>query len=90
THAGENRSEKPAALRRDCRALDDTLTAFKRDPRIAAAVQYTFRDDPTFPVGLVDAGLTHTWPVYDLWHAWGDGRVPDAPAPPLPQSCAKP
>lgn len=87
THAGQNRSERPADLRRDCRALDDTLTAFKRDPRIAAAVQYTFRDDPTFPVGLVDAGLTRTWPVYDLWRAWGDGRGPDAPAPPLPQSC---
>jgi hypothetical protein len=87
THAGQNRSERPASLRRDCRALNDTLTAFKQDPRIAAAVQYTFRDDPTFPVGLVDPGLTRTWPVYDLWRAWADGRAPDAPPPSLPQSC---
>jgi hypothetical protein len=87
THAGDNRSDQPAALRRDCRALADTLTAFERDPRIAAAVQYTFRDDPAFPVGLVDPGLTHTWPVYDLWRAWGDDRGPDAPPPPLPPTC---
>lgn len=87
THAGQNRSQRPADLGRDCRALAATLAAFARDPRIAAAVQYTFRDDPTFPVGLVDAGLTRTWPVYDLWRAWGDGRAPGAPAPPLPASC---
>jgi hypothetical protein len=87
THAGENRSETPTALRRDCRALAQTLTSFKRDPRIAAAVQYSFRDDPAFPVGLVDAGLTRTWPVYDLWAAWGGSRRPDAPAPPMPASC---
>jgi hypothetical protein len=88
THAGQHRSDSPTDLRRDCRALADTLAEFKRDPRIAAAVQYTYRDDPAFPVGLVDPTLTHTWPVYDLWAAWGGTRSPDSPVPPLPGPCA--
>ena len=52
-----------------------------------AAFQYTFRDDPVFPVGLVDAKLTKAWPAYDLFKAWGGARKPDDPAPALPQDC---
>ena len=48
-----------------------------------AVFQYTFRDDPVFPVGLVDAKLTKTWPAYDLFKAWGGERRPDDPAPVL-------
>jgi hypothetical protein len=56
---------------------------------VDAAFQYTFRDDPVFPVGLVDERFTKTWPAYDLWKAWGGGgRSPNGPAPPLPESCA--
>ena len=43
-----------------------------------AAFQYTFRDDPAFPVGLADVGLTRTWPTYDEWLAWGGDRTPGA------------
>jgi hypothetical protein len=76
-----------ASLRRDCRALDAALRRWDLDPRVQAAFQYTFRDDPAFPVGLADAGLTHTWPAYDEWLAWGGDRPPSAPAPGLPAAC---
>ena len=65
-----------ASLRRDCRALDEALRRWDLDPRVEAAFQYTFRDDPAFPVGLADAGLTRTWPAYDEWLAWGGDRAP--------------
>ena len=77
-----------ATLRRDCRALDAALRRWDLDPRVQAAFQYTFRDDPAFPVGLADVHLTHAWPAYADWLAWGGARPPDGPAPALPASCA--
>jgi len=85
---GGDRTGGLATLRRDCRALDAALRRWDVDPRVAAAFQYTFRDDPAFPVGLADAGLTRTWPAYDEWLAWGGDRAPGAPAPDLPAACA--
>ena len=52
-----------------------------------AAFQYTFRDDPVFPVGLADAKLTKAWPAYQLFKAWGGTRGADAPPPALPRAC---
>jgi hypothetical protein len=77
-----------ASLRRDCRALDAALRRWDVDPRVQAAFQYTFRDDPSFPVGLADVRLTRTWPTYDEWLAWGGDRPPAAPAPDLPAACS--
>ena len=77
-----------ASLRRDCRALDAALRRWDVDPRVEAAFQYTFRDDPAFPVGLADAGLTRTWPAYDEWLAWGGDRPAGGPAPDLPAACS--
>ena len=71
------------AARSTRRCADGTL-----DPRVEAAFQYTFRDDPAFPVGLADAGLTRTWPAYDEWLAWGGDRPAAGPAPALPAACA--
>jgi hypothetical protein len=85
---GGERTGGLASLRRDCRALDAALRRWDVDPRVQAAFQYTFRDDPSFPVGLADARLTHTWPAYDEWLAWGGDRPPAGPAPELPASCA--
>ncbi|MEA2254344.1 MAG: hypothetical protein QOG35_389 [Solirubrobacteraceae bacterium] len=87
-HVGDDRTSSPAGIRRDCRALDAALRRWDDDPRVQAAFQYTFRDDPVFPVGLADVGLTRTWPVYDLFKAWGGERRPDDPAPALPQACS--
>jgi hypothetical protein len=86
-HVGDERSVKDESIRADCTALNVTLRRWNRDPRVEAAFQYTFRDDPVFPVGLVDAKLTKAWPAYDLFKAWGGARKPDDPAPALPQDC---
>ena len=89
THAGSKRAATPAAQREDCRSLDALWAKWRDDPRVQAAFQYTFRDDPTYPVGLADAALTHSWPTYDLVRAWGGSRNSTDPAPPLPAGCSK-
>ncbi|MEA2246152.1 MAG: hypothetical protein QOH46_681 [Solirubrobacteraceae bacterium] len=85
---GGDRSGGDGALRVDCRALDAALRRWDLDPRVEAAFQYLFRDDPVYPVGLADVGLTRVWPAYDLWLAWGGDRPPAGPAPSLPDACA--
>jgi hypothetical protein len=86
-HVGDARSAKDESIRADCQALNVALRRWNDDPRVDAAFQYTFRDDPIFPVGLVDPTLTKAWPAYDLFQAWSGARSPDAPAPALPQTC---
>lgn len=54
-----------------CPAMAAQLRAWRRDPRIRAAFQYTLRDDPIFPVGLADAGLTRLYPAYEAWRTRG-------------------
>lgn len=88
-HAGDNRSDRPAGLRADCRAFNTALARWLRDPRVDVAFQYTVRDDPAFPVGLTDATLTRKWPTYDLLAAWAGDRRPGDPEPPLPSACSK-
>jgi hypothetical protein len=88
-HFGGHRTGGPDARRADCRALDAALRRWDADPRVDAAIQYTFRDDPAFPVGVADAALTKAWPSYDLWLAWGGTRRPTDPAPALPGACAE-
>jgi hypothetical protein len=86
-HVGDERSPSAKATRADCEALNVAMRRWDDDPQVDAAFQYTFRDDPVFPVGLADAKLTKTWPAYDLFAAWGGERKPDGPAPALPQAC---
>ncbi|HEY4097346.1 MAG TPA: hypothetical protein VGM33_17625 [Baekduia sp.] len=87
---GGERPTDEASLRAQCRAQDGLLRKWAADPRVDAAFQYTFREDAAYPVGLADAGLTRTYPTYDLWLAWGGTRAPTAPPPPLPAACAEP
>jgi hypothetical protein len=87
-HAGQQRSTSRAALRASCRAMASALEGWDRDPRVDAAFQYTFREDPAFPVGLMNAGLRRVYPVYDVWQAYGARRA-GAPAPAVPASCAE-
>lgn len=54
-----------------CSAMAARLRAWRGDPRIAAAFQYTFREDPAFPVGLADLGLTTLYPGYEAWATRG-------------------
>lgn len=56
-----------------CAAMAAQLRAWRDDPRIEAAFQYTLRDDPIFPVGLADAGLTTLYPAYEAWRTRGAG-----------------
>jgi hypothetical protein len=78
--AGAERPADRAALVEGCRAMDSALRAWARHPRVEAAFQYTFREDTAFPVGLVDAALTRTYPSYDVWRGWGVPGPPPAPA----------
>jgi hypothetical protein len=86
-HVGDERSPKDESIRADCQALNVSLRRWNEDPRVDAVFQYTFRDDPVFPVGLADAKLSKTWPAYDLFEVWGGDRKPDGPAPALPAAC---
>jgi hypothetical protein len=65
-----------------CSALATQLSRWARDMRVDAVFQYTFRDDPAFPVGLTDAGLTRLYPAYRLWLAWAQ-----RPQTASPRSC---
>jgi hypothetical protein len=55
-----------------CALMAARLRAWRRDPRVDAAFQYTFREDPAFPVGLADLGLTTQYPGYEAWATRGD------------------
>lgn len=66
-----------------CAAMDAALRAWQDDDRVEVAIQYTFREDTAFPVGLADATLTEERPAYRAWLAWG-ARDPRAGAPATP------
>ena len=50
-----------------CSLMATRLRRWRADGRIEAAFQYTFREDPAFPVGLADLGLTTLYPAYEAW-----------------------
>lgn len=77
----------PTTSPTSCRDLAGLLAHWTADARVDAVFQYTFRQDPLFPIGLVDAGLTRTYPAYGVWRAWG-ARAPDDPAPDTSRACA--
>jgi hypothetical protein len=73
--------------RAGCEALAVQLARWHGDPRVQAVFQYTFREDPAFPVGLLSANLSHLYPTYDLWLDWSRLRAAGQP-PPAPSACA--
>ncbi len=64
---GRPRLSAPAEEREGCLALARQLEAWRADPRVAVVLQYELRDDPAFPVGLMDAGLSRTFRTYGVW-----------------------
>ena len=50
------------------------LERWSADPRVAAVLQYSFREDPAYPVGLAEPGLGRLYPAYELWLALGGGK----------------
>lgn len=67
--------------RQGCRRLHASLAGWWRDPRVAAAFQYTFREDEAFRTGLVSTDLASARPVLREWQAWGARTDPSAPPP---------
>jgi hypothetical protein len=67
--------------------LERLLARWYSDPRVEAAFQFTFHEDPNFAVGLVNPDYTREYPTYALWRAWGQREKPTDPAPPLPAGC---
>jgi hypothetical protein len=84
-HPGAARPAGAADEIAGCVALAEQLARWYRDPRVDAVLQYTFREDPAFPVGLASADLSHLYPSYRLWlrsaRLRAEGRPPPAPGP---------
>jgi hypothetical protein len=89
-HPGNPRPAGSAAEQAGCVALAQQLLGWYRDPRVSAVFQYTFREDPAYPVGLLSADLSHIYPTYRLWLAWARGRAADRPPPAPAAGCAWP
>ncbi|MBJ7331551.1 MAG: hypothetical protein JHC95_16780 [Solirubrobacteraceae bacterium] len=68
--------EAPTDPAEACRAMAAALATWQADRRIAVAIQYSFREDPSFPVGLADAGLTTLYPAYAPWREAPAGGNP--------------
>jgi hypothetical protein len=78
-HPGRPRPSGAGDERAGCEALAAQLTRWDGDPRVQAVFQYTFREDPAFPVGLISADLSHLYPTYDLWLDWARLRAVGEP-----------
>jgi hypothetical protein len=88
SHPGSPRPAGAAEEAAGCRALAEQLARWSRDPRVGAVFQYTFREDPAFPVGLVGAELAHVYPAYRLWLAFSRLREAGKPPPTPAAGCA--
>jgi hypothetical protein len=64
-----------------CESMAAALRAWADDERVDAAFQYTFRESPAFPVGLVSSSLRTTYRSYAAWHAFARARgaAPESP-----------
>lgn len=86
--APEPGSPRPAGAEEErdgCLALATQALSWYADPRVAAVFQYTFRDDPDFPVGLASPNLSRLYPVYRMWLALTRARLLGS-ALPTPQA----
>jgi len=77
----------PAQELQACRALAADLQGWFSDPRVTAVFQYTFRDDPAYPVGLVSADLSRLHRSYRLWLARSGETAGQDSSGPSPSSC---
>lgn len=87
-HPGRTRPTGSAAEGAGCQALGAQLERWSANPRVGAIFQYSFREDPAYPVGLVSADLQHTYPAYRLWLAYAQARAHHAAPPSTRPSCA--
>ncbi len=87
-HPGRPRPAGEAAEREGCLALGAQLERWAADPRVEAIFQYTFREDPAFPVGLLSADLARPHRTYRLWLRYARARARGQAPPPATQLCA--
>ena len=80
---GHPRAGAASEGRLGCLALAASVARWAGDRSVAAVFQYTFRDDPAFPVGLSSADLSRLYPTYELWLRLAQG----APADTLAAAC---
>jgi hypothetical protein len=69
-HPGDPRVAASGEESAGCRALARAVVGWSQDTRVGAIFQYTFREDPAFPVGLLSADLAHVYPTYGLWNSY--------------------
>jgi hypothetical protein len=74
-HPGSPRGATGREELEGCRALSAQLERWSSDPRVQAVFQYSFREDPAFPVGLLSSDLTRTYPAYRLWLSLSRARA---------------
>jgi hypothetical protein len=86
---GRPRTAAAGEDRAACRTLAAQVLRWRSDPRVAAILQYEFRDDPAFPVGLVSADLTRLTADYRMWLAIASDTQADAPRPTPSILCAR-
>lgn len=87
-HPGRPRPAAASAEREGCLALGTQLERWSADPRVEAIFQYTFRDDPAFPVGLVGADLASVHLDYRLWLLYPRAHARGEASPPPAELCA--
>jgi hypothetical protein len=87
-HPGRPRPAGAADEQAGCLALATQLLQWRSDPRVGAVFQYSFREDPAFPVGLTSADLSHLYPTYRLWLAWSRAQAAGRPPPAPAAACA--
>ena len=77
----------PQDLPGACGRLHHWILHWYEHPRVTAAVQYTFREDPLFRTGLVPASMDHPYRVLRPWQAWGQRPDSSSPPPTAEQAC---
>jgi hypothetical protein len=87
-HPGRARAAGAREEREGCGALAQQVQRWVADPRVAAILQYSFREDPAFPVGLVSADLSHIYPAYRLWLRYTRASAQGAPLASAATLCA--
>jgi hypothetical protein len=87
-HPGRPRPAGAADEREGCVRLAQQLQTWVADPRVQAIFQYSFREDPAFPVGLVSADLSHVYPAYRLWLLYARASAQGLAPPPQAALCA--
>jgi len=86
-HPGRPRPPGEADEREGCSELAEQVKRWSENPRVDAVLQYTFREDPAFPVGLLSADLSHTLPAYRFWLLYTRASAQGKPAPPGAAAC---